>query len=66
MARIRDALGGLSHLLLPDRESRVIRISQILKDKGDRVVTIGPDATIAEGVDVLRRERIGAVVVMQE
>ena len=44
----------------------MIRISQILKDKGDRVVTIGPDATIAEVVDVLQRERIGAIVVMQE
>ncbi len=44
----------------------MIRISQILKDKGDRVVTIEPDATIAEVVDVLQRERIGAVVVMQE
>ncbi len=44
----------------------MIRISQILKDKGDRVVTIEPDATIAEVVAVLQRERIGAVVVMQE
>ncbi len=44
----------------------MIRISQILKDKGDRVVTIWPDATIADVVDVLQRERIGAVVVMQE
>ncbi len=44
----------------------MIRISQILKDKGDRVVTIEPDATIAEVVDVLHRERIGAIVVMQE
>ena len=62
----RDALGGLSNLFWPDQESRVIRISQILKDKGDRVVTIEPDATIAELVGVLQRERIGAVVVMQE
>ncbi len=44
----------------------MIRISQILKDKGNRVVTIEPDATIAEVVDVLQRERIGAIVVMQE
>ncbi len=43
-----------------------MRISRILKDKGDRVVTIGPDATIAEVVDVLQRERIGAIVVTQE
>jgi len=44
----------------------VIRISQILKDKGDRVVTIAPDATIAEAVDVLQRERIGAIVVQEK
>ena len=44
----------------------MIRISQILKDKGDRVVTIEPDATIADVVDVLQRERIGAIVVMRE
>ncbi len=44
----------------------MIRISQILKDKGDRVVTIAPDATIAEAVDVLQRERIGAIVVQEK
>ena len=44
----------------------MIRIFQILKDKGDRVVTIEPDATIADVVDVLQRERIGAIVVMRE
>ena len=44
----------------------MIRISQILKDKGDRVVTIERDATIAAVVDVLQRERIGAIVVTQE
>ncbi len=47
VARIRDALGALSYLLRPDQESRVMRISQILKDNGDRAVTIEPDATIA-------------------
>ncbi len=44
----------------------MIRISQILKDKGERVVTIGPQSTIAEVVGVLKRERIGAVVVTEE
>ncbi len=44
----------------------MIRISQILKSKGDRVVTIAPDTTLAEVVDVLKRERIGAVVVTEE
>jgi len=44
----------------------VIRISHILKDKGGKVVTISPDMTIAEVVDVLKRERIGAVVALGE
>ncbi len=38
-------------------------IKQILASKGSRVVTTQPDATIAEVAALLKRERIGAVVV---
>ena len=38
-------------------------IKQILASKGSRVVTTQPDATIAEVATLLKRERIGAVIV---
>ena len=38
-------------------------IKQILSSKGSRVVTTQPDATIAEVATLLKRERIGAVIV---
>lgn len=39
-------------------------VSQILKSKaGDGVITITPDATVAEAVEVLSKRRIGALIV---
>src|SRR5437763_1214996 len=38
----------------------------ILPNKGNWVATIRPDATIAEAVDMLHRERIGAIVVSND
>ena len=40
-------------------------IGQILATKGSDVVTIGPQATIAEAVRLLRDKQIGAVVVVE-
>jgi CBS domain-containing protein len=40
-----------------------MNVETILRDKGDWVATIRPDATIADAVDMLNRERIGALVV---
>jgi CBS domain-containing protein len=40
-------------------------VGQILAAKGSRVVSTRPDATIADVVGLLRRERIGAVVVTE-
>jgi CBS domain-containing protein len=40
-------------------------VGQILATKGSKVVSTRPDATIAEVVGLLRRERIGAVVVTE-
>ena len=40
-----------------------MNVDAILKVKGDAVVTILPTASIAEAVEVLRRNRIGALVV---
>lgn len=40
-----------------------MNVESILKVKGDAVVTILPTASIAEAVEVLRRNRIGALVV---
>jgi CBS domain-containing protein len=40
-----------------------MRISDVLRRKGDSVVTIRRDATVAELLDLLTEHRIGAVVV---
>ncbi len=40
-----------------------MRISEVLRRKGDEVVTIRSDATIADLLDLLASRRIGAVVV---
>jgi CBS domain-containing protein len=40
-------------------------VGQILAAKGKKVVSTRPDATIAEVAKLLRRERIGALVVME-
>jgi CBS domain-containing protein len=41
-------------------------IASILKDKGHAVVTIGPDAAVAEAVALLARHRIGALPVLDD
>ena len=43
-----------------------MNVETILRHKGDWVATIRPDATIAEAVDILNRERIGALVVSDD
>ncbi|BCJ49410.1 histidine kinase [Actinoplanes sp. NBRC 14428] len=40
-----------------------MRISDVLRDKGDRVVTVTPDHTVQELLATLARHRIGAAVV---
>lgn len=43
-----------------------MRISDVLRHKGDTVVTISPDATVRELVALLGEHNIGAVVVAQD
>ena len=43
-----------------------MNVETILRNKGSRVATIRPDATIADAVDALRRERIGALIVSED
>jgi len=43
-----------------------MNVEQILRNKGNWVAIIRPDALVAEAVDVLRRERIGALVVSDD
>ena len=43
-----------------------MNVETILRNKGNWVATIRPEATIAEAVDMLRRERIGAIVVSED
>jgi CBS domain-containing protein len=43
-----------------------MRISQILRTKRSDVVVISPDATIRSAIAVMTRERVGALVVVDE
>lgn len=43
-----------------------MKISQILASKGDHVVTIAPDATVADLVDSLALHNIGALIVSRD
>ena len=43
-----------------------MNVETILRNKGNWVATIRPDATIAEAVETLNRERIGALVVSED
>ena len=43
-----------------------MNVETILRNKGNWVATIRPDATIADAVDMLNRERIGALVVSED
>src|SRR5436305_12304884 len=51
---------------LPPTGEAPMNVETILRDKGNWVATIRPDATIAEAVDMLNRERIGAIVVSED
>lgn len=43
-----------------------MNVETILRDKGSWVATIRPGATIEEAIDMLNRERIGALVVSED
>lgn len=43
-----------------------MKIEDVIRTKGAAVVTISPDATVAELVDLLARNNIGAVVVSSD
>jgi CBS domain-containing protein len=43
-----------------------MNVETILRNKGNRVVTIRRNATVADAVDLLNRERIGAIVVSED
>ena len=43
-----------------------MNVETILRNKGNRVATIRPDATVADAVGTLNRERIGALVVSED
>jgi len=43
-----------------------MNVETILRNKGDWVATMRPGATIAEAVETLNRERIGALVVTED
>jgi CBS domain-containing protein len=43
-----------------------MNVETILRNKGSWVATIRPDTTIAEAIETLKRERIGALVVSED
>jgi CBS domain-containing protein len=51
---------------LDKSEETLMNVEAILNAKGRAVVTIGPDSSISEAVDLLRRKGIGAVVVSDD
>jgi CBS domain-containing protein len=50
----------------PKLGSFAMNVETILRNKGNSVATIRPDATVAEAVDILNRKRIGALVVSED
>jgi len=43
-----------------------MNVDRILKDKGDAVCCIEPDATVYEALEIMAKKNIGALLVMQE
>lgn len=43
-----------------------MNVEAILRTKGDKIVTIAPDATVGEAARILKRSRIGALVVSED
>ena len=43
-----------------------MNVETILRNKGNRVATIRPGATVAQAIDTLNQERIGALVVSED
>ena len=43
-----------------------MNVETILRNKGNWVATIRPDATVADAIALLNRERIGAIVVSED
>ena len=41
-------------------------VSQLLRTKGSDVISIGPEATIFEALELMKEKNIGAVVVVNE
>ena len=41
-------------------------VRRILRQKGGNIFSVAPDATVREALDVLKRHRIGAVLVLGE
>jgi len=50
----------------PTLWSFAMNVETILRKKGNWVATIRPDATVADAIDMLNRERIGAIVVSED
>ena len=43
-----------------------MKVEEMLEEKGDRVATVRPDATIATVINLLKLEGIGAMVVSED
>jgi len=43
-----------------------MNVEMILRNKGNWVATVRPDAALAEAVEILNRQRIGALIVSQD
>jgi CBS domain-containing protein len=61
-SRVRPTQGGTPVRVRPGSEAGVL-ISDVIRSKGDLVVTIAPDQTVRTLIDLLDQHRIGALVV---
>jgi len=49
-----------------DREARVKTVRQLLQAKGRAVVSIGPGASVFDALELMARQDVGAVVVLED
>lgn len=61
-----SATDGFRWLLWSTLEEASMKVSDILKEKGDRVMTVRPTEIVATLVHRLRAERVGAFVVSED
>jgi len=61
-----DAQPKLARLANPKLQAQIDTVASILKSKGRQVWSIGPEATVYEGIAAMAERHVGALVVLAE